>query len=254
MWQELGLLATLLLLPLVIYWARTAPIDTGDHGQRDVSSAATTKNKKRKKKAKKSTTVASQDTDALAAVQGQQDAAVVKDAPKQETKPVLTKASADITKKPSPPPSPSPADQPSIPSFEEAAKDRRPDIDALFEPPTYSRVMRIAPEQPKAVRQQVPAQAGWQGVDYSRPTSSSPKAAPEPLTKKQRQNQLRAQRKKEEKQSFAEQQAARLRHHKKDLEARRLDELTRKPAPNPSSFWDKKPASASVVDGRLIWE
>lgn len=139
-------------------------------------------------------------------------------------------------------------------------KQRAHATDDMLDPDTafVARTMRIVPSStPKQTKPQAPAQ----------------KKPEETMTKKQRQNAAKKAKAKAEKAELEQQQAAALRAHTKNLEARRLAEITRRDngsfkPPASSSAWNadewkevtkhKKVSNgqnASVdSNGKLIWE
>lgn len=98
-------------------------------------------------------------------------------------------------------------------------------------------------------------------MDLSAISARTPKpAADEPLTKKQRENQARAAKRKEQKAAMDALQAERLRKHRKELEKLKIEEFYSKGA-GKHTPWGKKPSSkrptatAGVNEhGQLIWD
>lgn len=94
-------------------------------------------------------------------------------------------------------------------------------------------------------------------------SSSSRAVDNEPLTKKQRENQARAAKKREAKAQADALQAERLRRHQRELERRRIEEFYSTGA-GKNTPWGKKPqrgsskvptAKASLNEnGQLIWD
>ncbi|KAL1923435.1 uncharacterized protein VTP21DRAFT_8415 [Calcarisporiella thermophila] len=126
----------------------------------------------------------------------------------------------------------------------------------------YARVLRIKSEKP-VQRIEEPVEPGWGRVHTVPHVRASTNPAPQLLTKKQRENQLRAQRKKELKQQADEVQAARLAAHKRALENERIKEFFargagRKPVVPLENHWSNKQREERTAQvnehGALVWE
>lgn len=78
---------------------------------------------------------------------------------------------------------------------------------------------------------------------------------PEPLTRKQRQNQRKTDRQREQRQLNAELQDERLRQHQRQLmESRSMEQWKKAKKSMPPSSKKHPGSSAAVIDGKLIWD
>ncbi|KAI8142919.1 hypothetical protein BJV82DRAFT_612729 [Fennellomyces sp. T-0311] len=280
MYQELGLLCVLFLPVLVIYFYRSQLLDTTDNSLDEVAK----KSKKKKKKSKAKPSNAKPKDVSPSQPQKLDSPSTRKDEkPKKiESKPAVDapsrqeetgKAGKSQVAEPSKPneaatpkvvkqqPEEVPA-QKSEPTDKQQTESR--EVDKHMDlTPRYSRVMRITTEKEEDDWEPVPYEEGWESIGSSKKQIYSAPREVEPLSKKQRENQAKAAKKKQAKANADALQAERLRRHQKELERQKINEFYSTGA-GKNTPWGKKPqkgsskvptSKASLNEfGQLIWD
>ncbi|KAI9495140.1 hypothetical protein BDB00DRAFT_870594 [Zychaea mexicana] len=301
MYQELGLLCVLFLPVLLIYFYRSNALDDDNHdnSNRATTTSTTKKSKKSKKKKGKgkasldsnsskttttdkqslpitTTTTATTDTSHSQQKDSKRSPSLGKQSTPSldaQTSPLMDRApeaSNELTTKAS-----TKSDGTSKEKKESFAAAATAAADKANEPSRevdkhmdltarYSRVMRITTEPEEEEWEPVPYEDGWESIDSSKkPIYSAPRTQ-EVASKKQRENQAKAAKRKEAKAAADALQAERLRRHQKELERRKINEFYSTGA-GKNTPWGKKgqkgtssktpTATAGLNEkGQLIWD
>ncbi|KAI7881780.1 hypothetical protein K492DRAFT_236460 [Lichtheimia hyalospora FSU 10163] len=267
-YQVLGLLFVLSLPILVVFFARS-----------NLSTKPNKKSKKKKKKNKSKSTAAQSSNEspsvAPSSTLGVATPPAIPSSPIATTSQPNTSSSSQSKSKrkqankakaaPEPTPEPKPVTTKQQP-IEDASSKKPTEVDEHMDwTPKYSRVMRITREPEEDPFQPVPHEDGWNSVAVKKPyvSSSSRAVDNEPLTKKQRENQARAAKKRTAKAQADALQAERLRRHQRELQNRRIEEFYSTGA-GKHTPWGKKPQRGSSKvptakaglneNGQLIWD